>query len=128
MPDPRYTFPKSHHMCKPAEFDVVYFARCAKRIGPLRIHGRPNELGHHRLGLSVGRRVGGAVKRVRLKRKLREAYRLLRHEFPGAYDFVVVAYAHDPLELEDYQRMLTTAAKRVNNHWLKRDDDYVEPE
>jgi ribonuclease P protein component len=44
-----------------------------------------------RLGVSVGRRVGGAVERNRVKRVLREAFWLLPDELPADYDFVIVA-------------------------------------
>ena len=47
--------------------------------------------GQPRLGVSVGRKVGGAVERTRVKRVLREAFRALESELPGDHDFVLVA-------------------------------------
>jgi ribonuclease P protein component len=44
-----------------------------------------------RLGVSVGRRVGGAVERNRVKRLLREAFWALAPTLPGDHDFVLVA-------------------------------------
>jgi len=44
-----------------------------------------------RLGVSVGRRVGGAVERNRVKRLLREAFWAVAPELPGTYDYVAVA-------------------------------------
>ena len=44
-----------------------------------------------RLGVSVGRRVGGAVERNRVKRLLREAFWSLPAEVPDSHDYVVVA-------------------------------------
>ena len=46
-----------------------------------------------RLGVSVGRRVGGAVERNRVKRVLREAFWALDEELPEGHDFVIVARA-----------------------------------
>lgn len=44
-----------------------------------------------RLGVSVGRKVGGAVERNRVKRMLRESFRAIAAELPAGHDFVVVA-------------------------------------
>jgi len=44
-----------------------------------------------RLGLSVGRKVGGAVDRNKVKRCLREAFWGLADRLPRGYDFVLVA-------------------------------------
>jgi ribonuclease P protein component len=44
-----------------------------------------------RLGVSVGRRVGGAVERNRVKRLLREAFWSLPEPVPDSHDYVVVA-------------------------------------
>jgi ribonuclease P protein component len=44
-----------------------------------------------RLGVSVGRKVGGAVERNRAKRSLREAFWELAERLPEGYDFVLVA-------------------------------------
>ena len=46
-----------------------------------------------RLGVSVGRRVGGAVERNRVKRVLREAFWTLDEQLPEGHDFVIVARA-----------------------------------
>ncbi len=55
---------------------------------------KPDDAGGEvRLGISVGRKVGGAVERNRVKRALREAFWSLSDRLPEGYDFVLVARA-----------------------------------
>ncbi len=51
----------------------------------------PNDLGHWRLGLVVSRKVGGAVVRNRIKRRIREAFRAKAHQKLVGADLVVIA-------------------------------------
>jgi ribonuclease P protein component len=44
-----------------------------------------------RLGVSVGRKVGGAVQRNKVKRAIRESFWKLAGELPPGHDYVVVA-------------------------------------
>ena len=74
--------------------------------GRLVIYVARNELGHTRLGLSVSRKVGKAVLRNRIKRLLREAFRLCRHELPAGYDLICIPRHGAPATLDDYKRSL----------------------
>jgi ribonuclease P protein component len=52
---------------------------------------KPNRLDHNRYGFAVGRRVGKAVARNRVKRWMREAVRRLHPELRQGYDIILIA-------------------------------------
>jgi len=123
MPGP--TFGPEKRLHGGQAFDRVFAARARKHGGPLTVLARPREGeagagGPSRLGLSVGRRVGSAVRRNRIKRLVREAFRLDQHELPAGYDFVVVVRPHAPGRLADYRRWLGQAAAELDRLWRKR--------
>lgn len=117
IPQERFRFDKTQRLRSRADFARVYAARIVKQAGPLRVFGCPNDLGFSRLGLSVSVRVGGAVTRNRVKRMLRESFRLLQHDLPRGYDWIVVVARHEPQALADYQRLLTSATQRLERQW-----------
>ena len=55
------------------------------------MHAFPNELGTPRLGLSVSRKVGNAVTRNAVRRRLKEVFYSALPEIPGNLDLVVSA-------------------------------------
>jgi ribonuclease P protein component len=91
------------------------FRRRVSAADPLIIvFGHPNELPHARLGLSVSRRVGGAVVRNRWKRLLREAFRLTRLSLPANLDLIVVPRPGASPTLSGLSESLVRLAKRVD--------------
>ena len=91
-----------------------------KDAGPISILGVPNGEGRIRFGISIGKRVGIAAKRNRIKRLLREAYRLTQHDWPVGYDLVCVVRSHAPRLLAEYQRLLFTAIRSLHLEWERR--------
>lgn len=79
-------------LTRSAEFERVYRQgrSCANRFLVLYTFPNPS-VEEPRVGLSVSRRVGGAVQRNRVKRLLREAVASSRERLNGGCDVVVVA-------------------------------------
>lgn len=50
----------------------------------------PNRLDHNRLGITAGKKIGKSVRRNRIKRLVRESYRLLEGTVKEGYDLVFV--------------------------------------
>jgi len=72
------------------DFDRVFREGRAFEFREISVRALPNGLAHPRLGLCVGKRHGGAVRRNRIKRLLREAYRLNRGALAVPCDLAVV--------------------------------------
>ncbi len=69
------SLPRQQRLRRRREFQSCY-QRGRRRHGALLIlYAHPNRLGHPRLGITASRKVGGAVLRHRLKRRIREVYR-----------------------------------------------------
>jgi len=55
------------------------------------LYARKNRSATNRVGVTVGKKLGGAVVRNRVRRRLREVYRLNEERFIPGWDIVVVA-------------------------------------
>jgi ribonuclease P protein component len=86
--------PRRRRLARSAEFERVYRHGRSKANRFLVLYAFPREEesdGGPRLGLSVSRRVGGAVDRTHVKRVLREAFWQEAERLPQGADYVVVA-------------------------------------
>lgn len=67
------------------------YATSGQANGYLVLYARPNRLGLNRVGITTGKKLGHAVVRNRVRRRLREVYRLNEDKFTPGWDIVVVA-------------------------------------
>jgi len=87
----RLTFRKKERIRKRADFQRISRTGIKIQTPHFRASLCPNGLSHSRLGVTVGKNVGSAVQRNRIKRRVREFFRLNKDSLPGSSDLVVTA-------------------------------------
>jgi ribonuclease P protein component len=117
----RLRFRKQQHLLRPDEFERVYALKRQAGDDRLLVFAARNLLGLTRIGLSVSRKQGVAVKRQRLKRLLREAFRLTQHELPVGLDLVLIPRAGGDAGVEDYRASLRKLAEKLDRR-LRREE------
>ena len=107
------SFPKTAHLRNGLDFERVYALKCKAADGVLLMFLARNEVAVTRIGLSVGKKHGGAVVRNRLKRLLREAFRLERSRLPSGLDLIAIPLAANKAALNTYQASLAGLVRRL---------------
>ncbi|MCL4107120.1 UNVERIFIED_CONTAM: hypothetical protein GTU68_039112 [Idotea baltica] len=72
------------------------------------------DTGLTRIGLSVSKKNGNAICRNRIKRLLREAFRLSRLELPVGLDLILIPRPGSQSSLSDYRKSIQSLANRLN--------------
>jgi ribonuclease P protein component len=113
-----FSFRPCHRLRSAADFERVY--RAGRRAGDslFAVSALRNELGHARLGMSVSTRtVGDAVRRNRVRRLIREEFRVRRPQLP-ALDLVITTRpgargVERPALLASLERLIEQAARKA---------------
>ena len=94
MADPGREGRKRGRLSRSGDFDRAYRDGSSRSNRHIVLYAFPRaEAGSDdetRLGVSVGRKVGGAVERNKVKRSMREAFWALSPRLPAGHDFVLV--------------------------------------
>jgi len=110
--------PKRGRLSRSADFDRVFRQGSSHggREFVLYVFPRGEDGATPRLGLSVSRKVGGAVQRNQVKRLLREAFALDGNRLPAGSDVVVVARtdARDLAEREGLSGIRRSLAELID--------------
>lgn len=79
-------------LCENNRFRALYARGKTAAAPSVAVYARKNRLkAVSRLGITCSVKLGGAVQRNRMRRRIREAYRLHESQFSPGYDIVVVA-------------------------------------
>jgi ribonuclease P protein component len=104
-------FPRACRLVRRADFDGVYREGRKRTSREFAVFLRANGLAISRFGWSIKKALGGAVRRNRIRRRVREIVRLHRHEIAAGWDIVIhprgsVATADFPALAGDLLRLL----------------------
>ena len=91
------------------DFRRLYQKGASAAAGNMVLYCRKNRLGRNRVGFTVSVKLGGAVKRNRARRRLREVYRLNSPRLSQGWDIILVARG----------RTLTAPWRELNDSFLR---------
>ena len=87
-----FSFKKTERLAKRPQFERVMAEGGKKRVDRLcTIFSIPNGLDKKRLGIIASKKIGNAVARNRVKRRIREIFRQIKHRMEPALDIVVIS-------------------------------------
>lgn len=107
------TFPPARRVLRKADFERALQAGQRATDALLTVWIHENGLPHARLGLIVGKRHGSAPQRNRLKRLLREAFRLEQRDLPAGSDLICTPRVAAELDLAGCRQSLRRLAQRL---------------
>jgi ribonuclease P protein component len=82
---------KEYRLAKREDFNKIYrYGKSAANHQFVLYYYPQTELGHFRLGISTSKKVGNAVVRNSVRRKLKEIVRLNAERFPSGFDYIVI--------------------------------------
>lgn len=83
--------PKHLRLRRPRDFETVRLEGKRASGKFLALSYRPNSFGHNRYGFVVSKKVGKAVVRNKVKRRLRAAIRARMSNYATGYDVILIA-------------------------------------
>jgi ribonuclease P protein component len=107
-------FPRWRRLRSSRDFARIYALRQRAGDRHLLIFAARNELGFTRIGLSVSRKHGNSVLRHRIRRLLKEAYRLEQHAIPEGFDLILIpGKTSGEATVQDYRASLKRLTRRL---------------
>lgn len=114
----RKTFSKSERIRKRRDFERFKIQRgeiSRTHEGAFTLLSLPNDLATTRIGIRVGKKIGKAHMRNRIKRLIREVFRQNKDAFPPSSDLLIIVTATpDTLTLKSFVEDIIPAASRLS--------------
>lgn len=115
---PSASFPRARRLLKHADFERVYQQGRRHFSSHMTVFYKRQEEGAARVGFTLGRVLGGAAERNRIKRRLREAVRLRHSLLTAPVDVVInpkksVLRTEFPALLEEIERAFEVISRKL---------------
>ena len=104
---------KSFRLTKGTDISRVFDSGVRAGDGLITLVGRPSGLPRCRVGVGVSARHGNAVRRNRIKRLCREAFRLTRGQLPAGWDYMIIPRLGAEPTVERLRASLKVLAERL---------------
>lgn len=127
-PPQSFRFRKEQRIRSGSDFDRAYSYKLRAGDQHLLVFCVPNDVANTRIGLSVSKKHGNAVRRSRIKRLLREAFRLSQHQLPYGLDLVLIPRQNSGAALDDYQKSLKYLARKLARRILQKQSEQQKAE
>jgi ribonuclease P protein component len=110
-----YEFNRESRLLTPGQFQSVFSKPLRFGSSHITILVTPNTDERNRLGLAIAKkRVKLAVQRNRIKRQIRESFRLHQHDLPNIDMVVMVKSGTDKLENTEIRKQLEKIWRKIN--------------
>lgn len=119
----RYRFSREQRIRSGEDFNRAYNHKQRAGDQHLLVFGVKNGLPLSRIGLSVSKKHGNAVRRSRIKRLLREAFRLSQYHLPDGLDLVLIPRQGSGANLADYRQSMQQLAEKISRRIEARESD-----
>ncbi|MEZ6065260.1 MAG: ribonuclease P protein component [Planctomycetaceae bacterium] len=109
----RLRFRRPQRVRSSLDFKRIYDLKQRAGDEHLLLFAAPNGLAWSRIGVSVSRRQGNSIARHRLRRLLKEAFRLSQHDLPPGLDIILVPRVSSGATVNDYQQSLVRLTSKL---------------
>lgn len=109
----RFCFPRHRRLRSSRDFARTYALKQKAGNSVLMLFAAKNDLGTTRIGLSVSRKNGNSIARHRIRRLLKEAYRLEQHGIPEGLDLILIPRPDSNATLAELRQALVVLSQKL---------------